>query len=74
MRRRACIFPTASPKALAVDHPSVRLNNIVLSCLMNYRISTTSAVGTERTNRAGPLMSVPRGNPEVAFRERQDRC
>ena len=29
--------------------------------------------GTNRTNRADLMMSVPRGNPEVAFRRRQDR-
>ena len=32
-----------------------------------------SVHGTKRTNRTGPLMSVVRGRPEVAFRVRQDR-
>jgi hypothetical protein len=31
-----------------------------------------SPVGTSRTNRAGLTMSVDRGQPEVAFRGRQD--
>jgi hypothetical protein len=31
-----------------------------------------SAIGTNRTNRADLMMSVPRGNPEVAFRGRND--
>jgi hypothetical protein len=34
----------------------------------------TSDNGTDRTNRAGPMMSVVRGIPEVAVRDRQDRC
>ena len=33
-----------------------------------------SGIGTERTNRTGLAMSVPRGRSEVAFRGRQDRC
>jgi hypothetical protein len=32
-----------------------------------------SASGTNRTNRAGLMMSVDRGKSEVAFRGRQDR-
>ena len=32
-----------------------------------------TAVGTNRTNWADLMMSVHRGNPEVAFRGRQDR-
>ena len=32
-----------------------------------------SLIGTNRTNRTVLTMSVPRGNPEVAFRGRQDR-
>jgi hypothetical protein len=32
-----------------------------------------SLPGTKRTNRAGLLMSVVRGRPEVAFRGRQGR-
>jgi hypothetical protein len=32
-----------------------------------------SLVGTKRTNWAGLTMSVHRGRPEVAFRDRQDR-
>jgi hypothetical protein len=35
--------------------------------------SEPSTHGTKRTNRAGLLMSVVRGRPEVAFRGRQDR-
>ena len=31
----------------------------------------TSVIGTKRTNRAGLLMSVVRGRPEVAFQGRQ---
>jgi hypothetical protein len=31
------------------------------------------AIGTNRTNRADLMMSVPRGNPEVAFRGGQER-
>jgi hypothetical protein len=36
----------------------------------------TSGIGTNRTNRtnrADLMMSVPRGNPEVAFRGGQER-
>jgi hypothetical protein len=32
-----------------------------------------SVHGTNRTNRADLMMSVPRGNPEVAFRGGQER-
>jgi hypothetical protein len=32
-----------------------------------------SPIGTNRTNRADLMMSVPRGNPEVAFRGGQER-
>jgi hypothetical protein len=32
-----------------------------------------SGFGTKRTNRAGLMMSVDRGRPEVAFRGCQDR-
>jgi hypothetical protein len=32
-----------------------------------------SGFGTNRTNRADLMMSVPRGNPEVAFRGGQER-
>jgi len=35
--------------------------------------SAMSPVGTNRTNRAGLVMSVDRGRPEVAFRGREDR-
>jgi hypothetical protein len=34
----------------------------------------TSGFGTNRTNRAGLMMSVDRGKAEVAFRGREDRC
>jgi hypothetical protein len=34
----------------------------------------TSAIGTFETCRATLTMSVPRVNPEVAFRGRRDRC
>jgi hypothetical protein len=33
----------------------------------------TSEIGTNRTNRACLTMSVDRGQPEAAFRDRQDR-
>jgi hypothetical protein len=32
-----------------------------------------SLLGTNRTNRAGPMMSVDWGKAEVVFRGRQDR-
>ena len=37
------------------------------------RLRGTSADGTNRTNPADLMMSVARGNPEVAVRGRQDR-
>ena len=36
-------------------------------------VERASGGGTNRTNRADLMMSVPRGNPEAAFRGRQDR-
>jgi len=33
----------------------------------------TAGIGTNRTNRTGQMMSVPRGKSEMAFRGRQDR-
>jgi hypothetical protein len=36
--------------------------------------SEPSTHGTERTNRAGLMMSADRGRAEVEFRGREDRC
>jgi hypothetical protein len=33
-----------------------------------------SVIGTDRTNPVGLMMSVHRGRPEKAVRDRQDRC
>ena len=41
---------------------------------MRFAAVHESLVGTERTSRAGPAMSVHRGNSEVGFRGRQGRC
>jgi hypothetical protein len=42
--------------------------SLLLTCAVHESLH-----GTNRTNRGGLMMSVPRGNPEVAFRSRQDR-
>jgi hypothetical protein len=39
----------------------------------NWRPGDWSEIGTNRTNRAGPAMSVDRVKAEVALRGRQDR-
>ena len=55
---------TASP-------PSASAANAARADLLS--IFCTSVYGTNRTNRTGLAMSVPRGRPEVAFPGRQDR-